>query len=128
MPTRHHLIAALFALLPFALRAADPPERNGFKLTGLKIPLEEIRSGRPSRDGIPSIDEPKYIAPAKADFMKHDDLAKSRTATHAGVTVTYDPDSRLATARDPSDTGLPTTMAFWFAWQAFQPDTGVWKP
>jgi hypothetical protein len=306
MHTCHHLIAALFALLPLALQAADPPERNGFKLTDLKIPLEEIRSGGPPRDGIPSIDEPKFIAPAEADFMKDDDLvlsythdgktrayplrilvfheivnetlagkpilvtycplcgtamifdrkvggkirtfgvsgmlyqsdvlmydredeslwsqlkmqavsgplsgtaltllpsahltwkawkkkypdgevlstdtghnrnygarayaryfdspdtafpvpahrdelpkkdwivgviadgkavafpvkdlAKSRTATQAGVTVTYDPDSRLATARDAADAGLPTTTAFWFAWQAFYPDTALWKP
>ncbi|MEM9917215.1 MAG: carboxypeptidase-like regulatory domain-containing protein [Bacteroidota bacterium] len=37
------------------------PERNGFQLTQLKIPLADIQSGGPPRDGIPSIDRPSFI-------------------------------------------------------------------
>lgn len=35
---------------------------NGFKLSDLKIPNSEIRRGGPPRDGIPSIDRPKFIS------------------------------------------------------------------
>jgi hypothetical protein len=37
------------------------------------IPLDEIQSGGPPRDGIPALSEPKYIAAAKADFMQPDE-------------------------------------------------------
>ncbi|MFB6226549.1 MAG: DUF3179 domain-containing protein [Candidatus Paceibacteria bacterium] len=36
------------------------------------VPLDEIRSGGPPKDGIPSIDNPKYISPEKADFLSED--------------------------------------------------------
>lgn len=39
-----------------------------------KIPFSELRSGGPSKDGIPSIDSPKFIAAKEADeFLKADD-------------------------------------------------------
>src|SRR6056297_1786062 len=86
-PTRLAAIPATLALLLSAVRADEAPERNGFKLTDLRIPLEEIRSGGPPRDGIPSIDEPKYIAPGKADYMRDDDLVLSYT--HGAKTRAY---------------------------------------
>tara|TARA_Y100000310_G_scaffold253797_1_gene260763 strand:- start:259 stop:1275 length:1017 start_codon:yes stop_codon:yes gene_type:complete len=36
------------------------------------IPLDEIRSGGPPKDGIPSIDNPKFIPAADADFIEDD--------------------------------------------------------
>lgn len=39
-----------------------------------RIPLSELRSGGPSKDGIPSIDNPKFISASEADqFLKPDD-------------------------------------------------------
>jgi len=37
------------------------------------IPLNEILSGGPAKDGIPSIDDPKFIAVDKASFLNNDD-------------------------------------------------------
>jgi peroxiredoxin len=45
---------------------------NGVKHT---VPLDRIFSGGPPKDGIPSIDRPKFITPSEADrFLKDDDL------------------------------------------------------
>lgn len=41
---------------------------NGFNLTGALIPIEEIRHGGPPRDGIPSIDNPKFSNAHEARF------------------------------------------------------------
>ncbi len=49
-------------------------ELNGFKLSNLLIPLDEIKTGGPPKDGIPSIDDPIFINTADATFMKDDDL------------------------------------------------------
>ena len=38
------------------------------------IPADEIRGGGPPRDGIPALISPKYVAAAKADFMRDEDL------------------------------------------------------
>ncbi|MEX0878095.1 MAG: DUF3179 domain-containing protein, partial [Candidatus Spechtbacterales bacterium] len=39
------------------------------------IPLDEILSGGPPKDGIPSIDEPKFISTSEADeFLKDDEI------------------------------------------------------
>ena len=52
---------------------------NGFDVSNAIIPTKEILSGGPGRDGIPSIDQPKFIRPNAADFMQPDDLVVSLT-------------------------------------------------
>lgn len=47
--------------------------KNGFDLSNASIPVEEIVSGGPPRDGIPAIDNPRFIAASQADFLKPKD-------------------------------------------------------
>lgn len=49
------------------------PVKNGFNLSNSVIPITKVLSGGPPRDGIPSIDKPKFISASKADFLKDDD-------------------------------------------------------
>ncbi len=46
-----------------------PPSTAGWEtdFTRHSVPLSEFESGGPSKDGIPSIDEPKFVPPAEAD-------------------------------------------------------------
>jgi len=39
----------------------------------LSIPLGEIQSGGPPRDGIPALTSPRYVPAAKADLMRDDE-------------------------------------------------------
>lgn len=48
--------------------------KNGFDLSDSIIPPEKILSGGPPRDGIPSIDTPKFIPASKVTYLKDDDL------------------------------------------------------
>jgi len=52
---------------------------NGFDVANASIPLVEIHRGGPPRDGIPSIDHPKFISPESAGFMNGDDEVVSVT-------------------------------------------------
>jgi len=52
---------------------------NGFKVSNATIPTSEILSGGPGRDGIPSIDKPKFVRPSAVNFMLPDDLVVSVT-------------------------------------------------
>jgi hypothetical protein len=57
--------------------------------------------------------------------------AQSVVDTVNGLTVEvmYDPETRLATVKDvQSGIPLPSTVVYWFAWQAFYPQTGLWRP
>lgn len=69
---------SLFILLlsGFQLQAQT---QNGFDLQNASIPVQEIHRGGPPRDGIPSIDAPKFIEPREADFLKPDDQVISVT-------------------------------------------------
>ncbi len=64
-----------------AAATAKPTRRrmNGFDLSNAVIPVNEIRSGGPPRDGIPSIDHPKFIAPGSVDYMQDADEVVSVT-------------------------------------------------
>jgi len=52
---------------------------NGFNVSNATIPTSEILSGGPGRDGIPSIDKPKFVRSTAANFMLPDDLVVSVT-------------------------------------------------
>ncbi len=80
-------LPVLTIALALATAACAEDTLNDFKLTDLLIERDAIKSGGPPRDGIPSIDEPKYIAPDEAGFMRDDDIVLSYT--HDGKTRAY---------------------------------------
>lgn len=49
------------------------------------------------------------------------------TVGDATIMVRHDPDTRLVTARDAGGKVIPVVQVYWFAWQAFYPDTVLWE-
>ncbi|MEK7684917.1 MAG: DUF3179 domain-containing protein [Verrucomicrobiota bacterium] len=60
---------------------------NGFNVSNATIPTSELLSGGPGRDGIPSIDKPKFVRPSAANFLLPNDLVVS--VTLGGQTRAY---------------------------------------
>ncbi len=56
-----------FALITILLLCA------GFDLSRHSVPLSEIRSGGPPKDGIPAITAPVFVRASEASFMKDSD-------------------------------------------------------
>jgi hypothetical protein len=48
--------------------SADAP--NGFLLSDLRVPRDEIREGGPARDAIHSVDEPEFVPHAEATWVR----------------------------------------------------------
>ncbi|MCK5663425.1 MAG: DUF3179 domain-containing protein, partial [Thiotrichaceae bacterium] len=48
--------------------------KNGFDLSNASVNIEAVFSGGPARDGIPSIDNPQFIAAHQVDFLRDDDI------------------------------------------------------
>lgn len=78
------LSACLLLLLTLPLQAFA---KNGFNLTNSTIPLNKILQGGPPRDGIPSLDKPKFMAAAAASYLKPDDRILG--VFHKGVARAY---------------------------------------
>lgn len=60
-------------LLLLGAFAAQAQVKNGFDLSSALLPADEIVSGGPPRDGIPSIDAPKFVNAKQADFLRPGD-------------------------------------------------------
>lgn len=60
------LIAAAPIMAASMARAAD---YNGFDVSGALIPVDELRHGGPPKDGIPPIDEPRFVRAGEASFL-----------------------------------------------------------
>ena len=58
------LLVSLCLVLAWKTKAAD------WDFTKHAIPLDEIESGGPPKDGIPSLTSPKYLAAEQAEFMR----------------------------------------------------------
>ena len=63
----------LCLILMLILQSGYGVTRNGFDLSDSLIPVEKIESGGPPRDGIPSIDDPKFLSAGEAKFLKDRD-------------------------------------------------------
>jgi hypothetical protein len=68
--------AALFSVIMWVCFAvnAQAQGKNGFDLSEASISKKEIISGGLPRDGIPSIDRPKFIPAKKVDYLRDDDI------------------------------------------------------
>lgn len=62
------LLLAYFASTGFS------QAKNGFDLSNAVVPENEIILGGPPRDGIPSIDNPKFIPASAVTYLKDDDI------------------------------------------------------
>ena len=63
------------------------PVKNGFDLANSTIPDSKILSGGPPRDGIPSIDKPRFLSAEKAKYLKSEDRVLG--ITFAGESRAY---------------------------------------
>ena len=63
------IILAGILLLSVNSGQAESAQRNGFSIEDPLVPLEDILSGGPPRDGIPSIDSPKFVSAAEVDWL-----------------------------------------------------------
>lgn len=62
------IIATLLATLPLQAR-----DLNGFQLDDASVPPAEIQHGGPPRDGIPALNDPKFVTEGEVDFLKPKD-------------------------------------------------------
>ncbi|MEK6595562.1 MAG: hypothetical protein AABZ18_03495, partial [Pseudomonadota bacterium] len=60
MKNKPHILLVIFILLTVSLQVSAA-SINGFNLDGALIPVDEIHSGGPPKDGIPSLDNPIFI-------------------------------------------------------------------
>lgn len=63
----------IISCLLISTLAFASPTKNGFDLAKSTIPASEILSGGPPRDGIPSIDKPRFISANKVNYLKPQD-------------------------------------------------------
>ena len=60
------VLTAMLLLLPLSALAQ-------WNFSKYSIPLDEIVSGGPPRDGIPALTNPKYVPADQADYMRNDE-------------------------------------------------------
>ncbi len=77
------LAGTFFVLSPSAFAV----DKLGFKLDNATVQLADIRAGGPPRDGIRSIDHPKFVPVERVTFLANDDMVVS--FTHEGETRAY---------------------------------------
>ncbi len=87
MNTRFIITPMLASLLLLASLSLYGQSMNGFDLSNSSLPIEEILSGGPPRDGIPAIDQPTFVEAREAEFLNDDDRVLG--LNHNGITKAY---------------------------------------
>ena len=68
-----YFAVSLVALFSLTTQIACSRSYNGFDVADALIPATQIHLGGPPRDGIPALDEPRFVAAARADFLQPGD-------------------------------------------------------
>lgn len=76
----------IFTLITGSLNAAAAT-MNGFNLVGALVPVTEILSGGPPKDGIPAIDKPVFVKASVAKNMRDDERVLA--ITRNGISKAY---------------------------------------
>jgi len=66
-------VGTLAVLVAVLVNIAIGRASNGFDLSDSLIPIDQIHLGGPPRDGIPAIDQPRFVAAGAAGFLKPED-------------------------------------------------------
>ncbi len=66
-------LTALLLLSAFGGAGGGEGGPSGFELAGALIPAESIHAGGPPRDGIPAIDNPRFVSAAQAGWLRDSD-------------------------------------------------------
>ncbi|MGH9922117.1 MAG: DUF3179 domain-containing protein [Nitrososphaerales archaeon] len=77
----------LLMTFPIQLDKSTVTASNEDNNSGPLVPLEKIVSGGPPKDGIPSIDKPKFVSVEEATFMQDGDIVIG--LQHNGITKAY---------------------------------------
>lgn len=80
------IVAAMFVMIGKTWSQKDITKK-GFDLSNSTIPVDQIIDGGPPRDGIPSIDDPGFVKPEKADFI--DPSSRVLGVTYNGISKVY---------------------------------------
>jgi hypothetical protein len=87
------------------------------------FPVPRHREELPDKEWVVGVvTDDQAIAFPLARLQKNPEIKKD------GVSLKFDPASGLASATDKDGKELPTVTVFWFAWQAFYPQTTLWQP
>lgn len=86
MKNKPHILLVIFILLAVSLQVSAA-SINGFNLDDALIPVDEIHSGGPPKDGIPSLDNPIFIKVSQAHFLR--DTDRVLALTRHGVSKAY---------------------------------------
>jgi hypothetical protein len=63
----------IWSAVSLSLLASAWAQKSHFDLRDPLIPAEEIVAGGPPKDGIPAIDEPRFVSAREARFLRNDD-------------------------------------------------------
>jgi hypothetical protein len=83
------LLLACFAVNGLFAQAGDEAycAYNGFEMTNLEVPLSEIFQSGPGKDGIPSLEIPRFTNAERTDFLRENDLVIG--VIHKGIAKAY---------------------------------------
>jgi hypothetical protein len=85
--TRHLVLATVILVFGIFARDSGAATKNGFQIDDALIPAKEIRSGGPSKDGIPALIDPEFVAAAAVKFLSDKDRVLG--IAHNGVVRAY---------------------------------------
>lgn len=77
----------LIIVFIFTITNLQASSKNGFDLSNSSINQEEILSGGPAKDGIPSINNPQFLDVKEVDYLKDDDIIIG--LSHNGINKAY---------------------------------------
>ena len=103
------------------------PYEGYYRSMGIMFPVGDVRKDLPAKEMVLGI-EVNGAAKAYplAQFKQKEMELEDNIGRHP-VRILISKDGQVMDVQDQQRKSIPTVFAYWFAWQAFHPDTAVYK-
>ena len=106
--------------------ALDPYE-GYYRIGGLMFPVGDVRKDMSAKERVLGIEIDNHAKAYPLEWLSKRPGVLTDTVGNQSILIEVNPDGEVVAIRDAQGKPIPAIYSYWFAWQAFHPNTEVYK-
>jgi len=103
------------------------PYEGYYRIGSLMFPVGDVRQDMSAKEPVLGIEIKNYAKAYRLDWLSANPGIHNDTVGGYPIRIEVSPDGEVVAVRDKQGNVLAATYSYWFAWQAFHPETEVFK-
>lgn len=102
------------------------PYEGYYRALGIMFPVGDVRTDLPAKEMVLGIEIAGAAKAYPLSLLKDKGAGFSDQVGEIPIRIILSPDAQVIDVQNAQGQPIPVVYAYWFAWQAFHPETGVY--